>query len=91
MANFGGHGKLGGKAKLGGHRPLIPAMVTQVGGTSPKYTASKLSKKGYRMSQSGSQDEGHTQDAQNGQTGHTLSNHAQTGFAQSSSTDQGTF
>ena len=59
ITQVGGHPKVGGHAKLGGHKPLVPAMVTQVGGTGPKYTASKLSKKGYRMSQSGSQDEGH--------------------------------
>ena len=58
ISQVGGSAKV--KDQVRGHAPLVPAMVTQVGGSRPKYTASRLSKKGYRLSQSGhNQDEGH--------------------------------
>ena len=74
ITQVGGHDKAKGHAH-GGHTPLVPAMVTQVGDARPKYKASKLSRKGYRLSSQGeghahfeghhAQEEGcHAQDAQ---------------------------
>ena len=76
QALVGAQANVESHAQVGGNRPMVSAMV---GGR--KYTASKLSKKGYRLSQSG-----HTQDiqvshAQNIQVSHAqdiqVSGHAQ--------------
>ena len=70
--NVGGHPQVGGhlQAQVGGlaqvgGQSLHPAEVTQVGGPSRMYKPSKLSRKGYRLSQSHAHDEGcHAQDVQ---------------------------